>query len=264
MATPPPPDDVDPFEAYLHREPMSGAGVRVVVLAQSEGAEPAAIAEGIVKLLRARGRATESVVASIGARGLGSALERGLAGQSLPLVLVTSATEPWTDAHLKPLLAAIDQGDHAVGRRALSRPQRLRRWLASGPFRFLFALPAVDLHSPCRLHRREKLDGIPLQSTSEFLNVEILAKATFLGHLIDEVPVPPLRAFRVPGAWRDFLEVFRHPEFTRRSGPAEEPQSQPEGDDRPGGENRQIGSDGGEISPPQDDHPKRPDELGQG
>ena len=38
----------------------------------------------------------------------------------------------------------------------------------------------------------EKLAAIPLQSGSSFLDLEILAKATFLGHLLSEVEIPPL------------------------------------------------------------------------
>ena len=59
--------------------------------------------------------------------------------------------------------------------------------------RLIFAVPLRDVHSPCRLHRLDKLAAIPLQSASSFLDTEILAKATFLGHLIDEVAIPPLR-----------------------------------------------------------------------
>ena len=64
-----------------------------------------------------------------------------------------------------------------------------------------------------------------------------LAKATFLGHLIDEVGVPPLRSlFRTAGRWSDWNQIFRHPLFQRVSGPAEEPQGQVECRDGPGSE----------------------------
>ena len=57
----------------------------------------------------------------------------------------------------------------------------------------VFAVPTLDVHSPCRLHRREKLEALSLQSSSRFLDIEILAKGTFLSHLLDEVPVPRLK-----------------------------------------------------------------------
>ena len=116
-------------------------------------------------------------------------------------MLVTTADEPWTKAHLEPLLEAINQCDHVIG----CRPTASRGNWAGHPGslvrRLIFAVPLHDVHSPCRLHRLDKLAVIPLQSASSFLDIEILAKATFLGHLIDEVAVPPLRGhgFRVAG-----------------------------------------------------------------
>ena len=40
--------------------------------------------------------------------------------------------------------------------------------------RLIFAVPLHDVHSPCRLHRLEKLQAISLQSESSFLDPEIL------------------------------------------------------------------------------------------
>ena len=95
--------------------------------------------------------------------------------------------------HLDPLLEAIDQADHVVGRRPAGRWENGHAVAGRLPRRLVFAVPLLDVHSPCRLHRLEKLTAIPLQSGSSFLDTEILAKATFLGHLLDEVDVPPLR-----------------------------------------------------------------------
>ena len=87
------------------------------------------------------------------------------------------------------------RGDRPVRPRRRPAAGRAARRASSGgsaslPWGSVFAVPVLDVHSPCRLHRREKLAAIPLQSASSFLDVEILAKATFLGHLIDEVDVP--------------------------------------------------------------------------
>ena len=123
----------------------------------------------------------------------------------MPLVLVTTAEEPWTNAHLDPLLEAINQCDHVVGRRpTVSRGELGRPARRAGAARDLRG-PLRDVHSPCRLHRLDKLAAIPLQSASSFLDTEILAKATFLGHLIDEVAIPPLRGrVGLPGWWTDW------------------------------------------------------------
>src|SRR5262249_10198314 len=147
----------------------------------------------LVDHLASIGRAAEPRIVAIEGESLGDALARGLAGAHLPLVLVTTAEEPWTPDHLKPLLEAIDHCDHVIGRRPVGGRERCLRWLASLPRRLVFAVPLRDIHSPCRLHRLEKLAAIPLQSSSSFLDLEILAKATFFGHLIDEVDVPALR-----------------------------------------------------------------------
>src|SRR5438552_2711190 len=79
------------------------------------------------------------------------------------------------------------------------------------PWWLLFAVPILDVHCPCRLHRLEAMAAIPLQSSSGFVDVEILAKATFLDHLIDEVRVPALAALPARATWGDFVEVFRRP-----------------------------------------------------
>ncbi len=130
-------------------------------------------------------------------------------------MLVTTAEEPWTAAHLTPLLEAIDHCDHVIGRRPAGSWARFGRWLASLPRRLVFAVPLRDIHSPCRLHRLDKLAAIPLQSSSSFLDLEILAKATFFGHLIDEVDVPPIRGpIGSRGWWSDCRRLLRDPRFT--------------------------------------------------
>ena len=168
-------------------------------------------------------------------------LRRGLRqGASLPLVLVTTARyEPWTAKHLDPLLEAIDKSDHVVGRRSDLPAGGFKSFVAWLIRRLVFAVPLDDVHSPCRLHRLEKLAAITLQSGSSFLDVEILAKATFLGHLIDQVDVPPLPAdIWNEGSWADGGRVFKHPEFEVQSHPPEVAQGQGEGDDGPRGQDQ--------------------------
>lgn len=237
---------VDPFEAHFQRDPMTGASVQVIVPARGEYDRAESIANGLVELLRARGRLADGLVVSIAGRGQNQVLRECLGRTEHPLVLVTSAEEPWTPDHLDPLLKAIDACDHVVGRRRRSVGGRLLRWFARIPWKSLFAVPVFDPHSPCRLHRREKLATIPLQSSTDFLDVEILAKATFFGQLIDEVPVPPLASPELWAFWHDFLEVLREPVMVHPSGPAEDPKGDEEGDDRPGGED---GEGRGDVEP---------------
>jgi hypothetical protein len=259
------PDDYeDPFEAHFRREPVTGAGVQVVVIAEGEPDRLEDVARGIVGLLAKRGRKAEASVEPSQYEGRGAALEKALHDSTLPLVLVTTTQERWSEGHLAPLLEAIDKSDHVVGGRKDTSPVRFARWARSRPWRWLFASPVADVHSPCRLHRREKLGAIPLQSASEFLDIEILAKATFLGHVIDEVEVPPLPAKVARGFWGDFLDVFRHPVLKRPSGPPEDPQREDERQDGPGGEDGQGGGDVEEARPFEHDPAEGAHGLGQG
>ena len=198
----------DPFAIHLRREPLPDAGIRIILLTDLPSAKADGVIAPLVEFIAASGRAVECAVVPLAGSGFGQSLERGLERASLPLVLVTTALEPWTVEHLNPLLRAIDQCDHVVGRRPRGEPRRLDRPLASAP-------AAVDLRCSvarrpfaCRLHRLDKLVAIPLQSASSFLDIEILAKATFLGHLIDEVDVPPLRGhIATAGWWADWNRV---------------------------------------------------------
>jgi hypothetical protein len=247
-------DYLDPFEEHVKRAPLPGAGVDVIVLTAGQAAQAEGVAESLVGLLREFGRAAEGRVVDV-AGDCGRALGQGLAGATHPLVLITTAVEPWTRAHLDPLLESVDKCDHVLGRRPASVRARLARRLGALWQRLIFAVPVADVHSPCRLHRREKLAVIPRQSTSAFLDVEILAKATFLGHLIDEVDVPALREGPLPPSARsDFLAVFRQPTFVGGSGPAEDAQGEQERHEGPGG---QDGHRGGDVEPagPLQDHP---------
>jgi hypothetical protein len=211
------------------------------------------------------GRPVEPIVVPVEGMPLACALARGLEGARHPLVLVTTAQEPWTEAHLTPLLEAIDHCDHVIGHRPAGRWVRWKHWLSALPRRLIFAVPIRDIHSPCRLHRLEKLAAIPLQSASSFLDVEIIAKATFCGHLIDEVEVPALPGLvRAQGWWSDCRQLLRHPIFAGPSGPSEEAQGQGEGDDGPGREDRQGRAHIEQGGPVEQDTTQRVDQLGQG
>ena len=233
----------DPFAEHVRRDPLPDAGIRIILLTHFPVESAERIIASLADLVVATGRSVERSIVTVGEDGLGRALERGLVGATLPLVLVTTAEEPWTNDHLKPLLEAINQCDHVIG----CRPARVGRWsglLGRMVRRLIFAVPLRDIHSPCRLHRLDKLLAIPLQSASSFLDTEIVAKATFLGHLIDEVAVPSLQGYvRSTGWLTDMSQVLGHPVFVRSSGPSEETQCEREGNDGPGSENEQRSAD---------------------
>ena len=229
----------DPLSIHLRRDPLPDAGIRVVLLTGSSAETAAAIIVPLVERIGALGRAVEERVISVDERGLAEALRRGLEGASLPLVLVTTAIEPWTADHLEPLLKAIDKSDHVVGRRDKSTAGSFKSFIGWLFRRLIFAVPLDDVHSPCRLHRLEKLLAVPLESGSSFLDIEILAKATYLGHLIDEVDVPPLPCHVWETGWSsDRRRILKHPQFVVQSHPSEVAQGQRESPDGPRSEDQ--------------------------
>jgi hypothetical protein len=259
------PDDdyLDPFDAHFVRAPFPDAPVLIVALSQGEPDRAEAVARSIGDLLAAKRRQWRSLVAECGAVGYAAAVERSLEGATEALVIITTADATWTPEHLDPMLDAINACDHVVGSRRSGRRRRLTRWVASTPWRWVFAVPVNDVHTPYQLHRLSKVASIPLQSVSSFFDVEVLAKATFLGHLIDEVSVPDVRSSRPRVAWADVVCVFRHPEFVRRSIPPEDSKREHEGHDAPEGENGHRGSDVQPVLPLEDYCAERIQKLSQ-
>ena len=254
----------DPFSAHLKRDPLPGAGIRIILLADLPAEHAHSVITPLSERIAELERPVEERIISVGDCGLAEGLRRGLEDASLPLVLVTTATAPWTADHLEPLLKAIDENDHVLGCRPRAARSGATSWLERLCTRLVFAMPLDDVHSPCRLHRREKLLEIPLQSRSSFLDTEILAKATFLGHLINEVKVPALPSEGWDaGWWADWNQVFKHPEFKVPSCPAEIAKGDEEGDDRPGCEDQERVPDLEDPGSSQNDRPQGLHELGE-
>jgi hypothetical protein len=265
-------DEHDPFFAHFHREPLPDAGVRIILITELPEESARLIVASVEEAMAAAGRPVETRVIAYeqGKTRLGQAMGTALEGRVPPLALVTTAIGPLSPAHLEPLFAAIDLSDHVTGRRPLGPAGRFVRWLGSLPRKVIFAIPILDIHSPCQLHRSEKLAAIAFQSASSFLDVEVMAKATFLGHLLNEVDMPPIHGRVFRGGWlADLNEILKHPVFLRHavagSCPLEEPQREHEGGDSPGREDRDglqdiIMEQAGSL---EQDQAKRADELGQ-
>src|SRR4051794_7102549 len=103
-------DENDPFAAHFHREPLLGAGVRVIHITELPEDSARTVIAPLDLWFRSSGPAIEIRVIRVdrATLRLGEALETALDGASLPLVLITTAVEPWTRAHLEPLLHSID------------------------------------------------------------------------------------------------------------------------------------------------------------
>ena len=270
------PDDesLDPFEAHFHREPLPGASVRILVIGGDALASASPVATTIAALLKERGRDAEVVSVSPREDGLGAAVARGLEGGTFPLLLMTREGAIWNGSHIDALLDAIDHCDHVFGKRTKGRLGGVVRWVVGLPWRWVFAVPVVDVHSPYRLHRRERLNAIPLQSRSDFLNLEVVVKATFLGHLIDEVDVNESKDHSPTMDWRDVALVFKHPTFVRPfatsesesevSSPSEETEGQHESDHGPGSEDQHGRRDVEHSSAFEDDRAEGVQKLSEG
>jgi hypothetical protein len=80
---------------------------------------------------------------------------------------------------------------------------------------WVFGVPLVDVNSAFKLYRTAFLKRFPIQSDGDFVHTELVAKATFLTSIMDEIPLTPkpdpLPALGPIGA--DKRKVFRDPQF---------------------------------------------------
>jgi glycosyltransferase involved in cell wall biosynthesis len=184
-------------------------------------------------------------------KGYGAAIKTALEAARHPLFFYTSVDHGWNPSDLPRLLKALAGKDEFTGkqveivnghRRGIAMPAGRRRlnrlhralvriifgytpeppkgWLGSAESlywwkcRLLFGLRVGDINSKFKLFRRSVFDRMVLQSDGEFIHAEILAKANFLGCLMDEVPLgdrpdpPP-----VPDVGAEMWMVFRDPRF---------------------------------------------------
>jgi glycosyltransferase involved in cell wall biosynthesis len=181
-------------------------------------------------------------------RGYGACISSALAVVRHPLVLLTACDYPYPPGDISKLLDVIDTVDVVVGCRTDVVPLWLHRWDATFSFfvrtvfgvameprpgwrgwpacwksvkyRMLFGLRTWDPTCAFTLYRRSVLERIPIQSDGEFIRVELLAKANFLGCLMAEAPIGRLAGnFKgVPepstaGGSGDAGIVFRRPLF---------------------------------------------------
>ena len=190
---PPPEDDwIHPLDAAAIREPIPNGGVRVIVMAMEPGGpDPDAIGRGLLDLLKAREAAGRRLRRPARFEvGWDEALEQGLADGTHPIVLVSTA--PGTVDRRPPRPAP--EGDRRPGPR--HRPAaggEARSMVRHAPLACPVRLAGPTTCSPPAgpIAGRRWRRSSPSRS-SRFLEVEILAKATFLTQVIEEVDVPPL------------------------------------------------------------------------
>ncbi len=184
-------------------------------------------------------------------KGFGACLRTGLEAATQPLIFYTSADHGWHPSDLTRMMKSLDFRDEYTGkqvelvnghrrgtvwppkRKLLNRlyrvmvrilfghmPEPPKGWLGKAENRFwwkcrvLFGLRVGDINSKFKLIRRSVLDRIAIQSDGDFVNAEILAKANFLGSMMDEIVLtdrdpPPAVSDMRKEMWR----VFHDPKF---------------------------------------------------
>ncbi|HSQ58480.1 MAG TPA: hypothetical protein VLM40_22355 [Gemmata sp.] len=191
-----------------------------------------------------------------------------LAEARYPLFFYTAVDYPYTPSDIRALLDRINLKDEAFGkqpdlisgcRTGIPAPPALW-WLVKGwkllwrvfaglptspssPWhgwrefryrtysRWVFGVPLSDINSCFKLFRTNFLKRVPIQSNGDFVHTELVAKATFLTSIMDEVPLTP-KPDAVPALGEiraDKRRVFRDPQF--RVPPA--PGDTPSGDESP-------------------------------
>jgi glycosyltransferase involved in cell wall biosynthesis len=184
-------------------------------------------------------------------RGYGACLRTALESATQPILFYTSVDPGWHPSDLQRMLKSLDVRDEYTGkqvevvnghrrgtalvgaRKWFSRfyrlfvrlafgywPDHSKGWLGKAEGRFwwrcrvLFGLRVGDINCKFKLFRRSVFDRMVIQSDGEFVHAELLAKANFLGCMMDEVV---LAARHVPGPLPDtrkeMWRVFNDPKF---------------------------------------------------
>lgn len=178
-------------------------------------------------------------------QGIGAALRTGVAEARYSLLAHAPCDRQFRPDDLKRLLAEIDKSHLVSAYRVmqpvpawLRYPGRVLRFLINRLFavsleegpgwlgwkahlghhlaRAIFGVRLKDVGCWLRLYRRAIFARIPIQSNGPFAQVEVLAKANFLGHVMTETPIRcgPDQSTGVGGAtFREGYRVFAHPDF---------------------------------------------------
>lgn len=221
----------DAWSARMMRDPLGVVPVDVIALigpSQPSNCE----SSPVVETIRRRGRLGRVVPVRVdpAASSFGSALESAIREVQAPIFVISDIATEWNRDILDRLLKAIDICDLAIGARPCpSFVGRAKRWLAAFGRGVFWGAGVLDPHSPFRMGRTERFRAFPLQSTTRFAEIELIAKANFLDALIHEEVLPVCPAWiALPlgrGVASDKHRLFRHPSFrfeAREMTPAEE------------------------------------------
>lgn len=183
--------------------------------------------------------------------GFGACLRTALAQARHPLLFYTGLDYPYTPSDIRPMLDRIEVRDLVIGRqpdlisgcrtgrraplaiRFCGRAWRLfwrivagmelhpsptwlgwREWLTGGLLGWVFGVPLADVNSAFKLYRTAFLRRVPIQSNGDFVHVELVAKATFLTSIMDEIALTPKPDPIPRTSWYGLWTVLTNAEFT--------------------------------------------------
>ena len=219
-------------------------------------------------------------------RGFGACLRTALEATENPLFFYTSPDFPYYPSDLRRLLDRIEVRDEVFGKQpdlisgcrtgrpvplfvewfgrawrlfwrvlfglhmeALPAWQGTREFLYNRFVGWVFGQPLADVNSAFKLYRTEFLKRFPIQSDGDFVHTELVAKATFLTSIMDEIPLTAVTPPEVarPSVLREMWRVFKHPEFTMPQKPGE---SQKPGEPGNGSSPEKAMPTSGGLTPP--------------
>ena len=97
----------------------------------------------------------------------------------------------------------------------------LREHLRSWGAWIVYGVPLEDPTSAFKVYRKAFVDRFPIQSDGDFVQIELVAKSTFLTCILDEIPLTP-KTTPIPHAtWSgaDRKKVFAKPQFRHPPAP---------------------------------------------
>ncbi|VTR96965.1 Glycosyltransferases OS=Pelotomaculum thermopropionicum (strain DSM 13744 / JCM 10971 / SI) GN=WcaA PE=4 SV=1: Glycos_transf_2 [Gemmata massiliana] len=185
-------------------------------------------------------------------RGFGACLRTALAETTQPLFMYAGIDNQYTPNDIRSMLERIELRDEIFGkqpdlisgfRAGQPRPALVKgssflwklfwrvfaglpivdsppwygwgQWWYKNRASWVFGVPLADVNSEFKLYRTAFLKRVPIQSDGDFVHVELVAKATFLTSIMDEVPLTPKTEPFPPLASvsADRSKVFSDPKF---------------------------------------------------
>ncbi|MBY0458629.1 MAG: glycosyltransferase [Gemmataceae bacterium] len=168
------------------------------------------------------------VLAHEAPRGFGACVRTALAESTQPLFLYAGITAHYTPTDIRPMLERIELRDEVFGKQpdlisgfragqprpavvtylggawklfwrvfsGLPMPPAVPwygwdAWWYKARAAWVFGVPLADVNSAFKLYRTAFLKRFPIQSDGDFVHVELVAKATFLTSIMDEIPLTP-------------------------------------------------------------------------